>query len=83
VTQVYKTPALRRLRQENLYFKARLGYIVRPCRKNQKQAEPNHFGGRDQKDLRSRSVVEHLPSKPKAEFNTPLLKKNPEWLYGI
>jgi hypothetical protein len=32
-------PALRRLRQENLKFKTRLGYIGRPCHKKPNKAE--------------------------------------------
>jgi hypothetical protein len=36
VTTTYIIPALRRLEQEDLEFKARLGHIGRPCLKKNK-----------------------------------------------
>jgi hypothetical protein len=34
-------PALRRLRWQNQYFRASLGYIVQPCQKKPNQTKPN------------------------------------------
>jgi hypothetical protein len=41
-------PALRRQRQENFKFNTRLGYILRPCLKNEKKKKKLRISATDE-----------------------------------